>query len=234
MFTKESLGKILYFDVETVSSYKSLNDLKINDERLYHLWKKRELYYRTAYSEMKEETEDKIYEQKAGLEPEFGKIVCVSFGSFTDSGEKRFISFFGEDEIDILNKSAKVLNNASVKNWKLCGHNIKGFDVPCLAKRMIYNGINPPQIIKVWDKKPWEIPFLDTSEIFSFGSWTQQKSLSLDLLSCSLGIKSSKENMSGSLVGQEFWIERNYEGIKEYCEEDVSSVMEIMNKCVFE
>ena len=152
MFSKQSLSKTLYFDVETVSFYKSLSDLKKNDERMYHLWKKRELYYRSVYAEMKEETEDEIYEQKAGLEPEFGKVVCVSFGTFTDDWEKRFISFFGEDEIDILTKSAKVLKNAS--EWKLCGHNIKGFDVPCLAKRMIYNGINPPQIISVWNKKP--------------------------------------------------------------------------------
>ncbi len=234
MFSKETIQKFLYLDVETVSSYRDIWELKDNNERLYKLWKRRELYYQSAYEEMKGALESEIYEEKAGLEPEFAKIVCVSFGSFTEDGEKRFISFYGEDEVDILTKTGKVLTNAASKGWKLCGHNIKGFDIPCIGKRMVYNGINPPSNIKVWDKKPWEMPFMDTSEIFAFGSWVQQKSLSLDLLTCSLGVPSPKDNMNGAAVGVEFWKKKNYEGIKTYCEKDVDSVMEIMLKVCFE
>jgi len=228
MFLKENIDKFLYFDVETAASYRNLDELKNNNERLYNLWKKRELYYIGAYEEMKNATPEEIYEAKAGLEPEFSRVVCVSFGSFTDSGERKFISFYGEDEADILNKSAKVLNNAAAKTWKLCGHNIKGFDVPCLGKRMIYNKINPPSNIRIWDKKPWEVPFMDTSEIFAFGSWVQQKYLSLDLLACSMGIASPKGTMDGSKVNDSYWNKKDHESIKIYCELDVDTVMSVM------
>lgn len=233
MFNKEIVYKFLYLDVETVPAFNDIEDLKSKNERLYKLWKKRELYYKDAYAEMRDLSEGDVYLSKAGLEPEFSRIVCVSFGSFTDSGEKRFASFYGEDEIDILNKSAKVLTNASVKGWKLCGHNIKGFDVPCLGKRMIYNGISLPANLKIWDKKPWETSFMDTSEIFAFGSWIQQKYLSLDLLACSLEIPSPKQNMDGSMVSDYFWNLKDYESIKNYCEMDVNTVMEIMIKMCF-
>lgn len=234
MFTKESIYKYLYFDVETAALYKDLETLHDENHRLWELWKKREAYYLGAYPLLAKEDPGFIYKQKAGLEPEFSRVVCVSFGSFTESGEVRFASFYGDDEHDILTKTAKVLNNAAAKNWKLCGHNIKGFDVPCLGKRMIYNGINPPANIRIWDKKPWDIPYVDTSDVFAFGSWTHQKYLSLDLLSCSLGVDSPKQLMDGSKVNDAYWIEKDYENIKKYCEMDVSTVMEVMLKVCFE
>jgi hypothetical protein len=171
-----------------------------------------------------------IFLEKAALEAEFSRVVCVSFGSFNEDGTIRAMSFYGKDEIDILNKTNKILNNAHIKGWKLCGHNIKGFDISCLGKRMLYNGIIPSQNIQIWDKKPWEIPLLDTAEIFSFGNWANQKYLGLDLLACSLGIKSPKDEIKGSDVSRVFWNDENYEMIKEYCERDVETVMLILGK----
>jgi hypothetical protein len=232
MISKESLSKNLYFDVETARCESSLESLREKNPRLAELWSRRSDYYKNL-EECSGMSESDIFLTKAGLEPEFAKIVCVSFGTFDDSGEKRFVSFYGEDEIEILNKSNKILNNALLKGWKLCGHNIKAFDVPCLGKRMIYSKIQPSQNINVCDKKPWEIPFLDTSELFSFGSWTMQKSLSLDLLACSLGIDSPKGDIKGSEVSDVFWKGGDYERIKEYCERDVKAVMEILEAVSF-
>ena len=60
---------------------------------------------------------------KAGLEPEYAKVVCVSFGTLSidsDGIEKpRFISFYGENEKEILEKSNKVFTNASAKGMKI-------------------------------------------------------------------------------------------------------------------
>lgn len=230
MFNQDFIQKLLYLDVETVSLYKDLSDLETENPRAYSLWKKREAYYRSAFEEIKNESPEKIYSEKAGLEPEFSRVVCVSFGTFDSSSDsgKKFISFYGDDEKEILAKSAKVLGNAVTKGWKLCGHNIKGFDVPCLGKRMIYNGVPLPPNLRIWDKKPWETSFVDTSEVFSFGSWVHQKYLSLDLLSCSLGISSPKESMDGSMVNHYYWGLNDFESIKKYCESDVDTVMEVM------
>lgn len=230
MITKEVKEKALYLDVETASCSQSLEKLKEDNPRLADLWEKRASFYRNSYSDLSECDDAKIFQEKSALEPEFSRVVCVSFGSFNEDGTIRTMSFYGEDEIDILNKTNKVLNNAYSKGWKLCGHNIKGFDISCLGKRMVYNGIMPSQNIQIWDKKPWEIPFIDTAEIFSFGNWVQQKYLGLDLLACSLGIKSPKDGIKGSDVSRVFWIDRDFEKIKDYCERDVETVMEIMGK----
>ena len=230
MLAADNIKKLLYFDVETVPQQPNFEQLTSENPRLADLWLKRVKYYRDAFEELKQQTESEIYLQKASLEPEFSKIVCISFGSFSEDEEKRFVSFSGEDEIDLLTKANKVFNNAIVKGWKLCGHNIKGFDVPCIGKRMLYNGINPSPNLQIWDKKPWEVPFVDTSEIFAFGSWVQQKYLSLDLLACSLGVESSKGSMDGSKVASTFWDEKDLEKIKKYCEADVRTVMSVLEK----
>ena len=230
MINKEVKEKALYFDVETASCFESLEALNERNPRLGELWGKRSNFYRNSYKELSDMNDGEIFAEKSALEAEFSRIVCVSFGSFNDDGTIRTTSFFGDDEIDILNKTNKILNNAHSKGWKLCGHNIKGFDIACLGKRMLYNGITPSQNIQVWDKKPWEMPFLDTAEIFSFGNWTGQKYLGLDLLACSLDIRSPKEDIKGSDVSRVFWIDKNFDKIKEYCERDVETVMLIMNK----
>jgi predicted PolB exonuclease-like 3'-5' exonuclease len=230
MIQKEAKYKTLYFDVETASGEKSLDILIEKNPRLADLWSKRSDFYRGAYSEMKDMSDSEIYEIKSPLEAEFCRVVCVSFGTFDADDEMRKTSFYGEDEADILSKSNKVFFNAEAKGWKICGHNIKNFDIPCLGKRMIYNSILPSRNLQMWDKKPWEAPIVDTSEVFSFGNWMQQKYLGLDLLACSMGIKSPKDGIKGSEVSSFFWDSGDVEGIKEYCERDVETVMEIISK----
>jgi predicted PolB exonuclease-like 3'-5' exonuclease len=233
MLRKEAIQNLLYFDVETAALYPTLETMYEENYRLYHLWMKREEYYKGAYPALADLDSLSIYKQKAGLEPEFSRVVCVSFGTFTEDGDQKYVSFSGNDEKEILNKANKVFNNAMAKGWKLCGHNIKGFDVPCLGKRMIYNGINPSGNLQIWDKKPWEVPYMDTSDIFAFGSWMHQKYLSLDLLTCSLGIDSPKDDMDGSKVNDVFWIDGDFEKIELYCEADVRAVMTVMEKICF-
>jgi DNA polymerase elongation subunit (family B) len=170
-----------------------------------------------------------IYLHKAGMEAEFGRVICVSFGLIGDDGKTRFTSFFGEDEKDILVKSNKILSNAAAKGMKICGHNIKSFDIPFLGKKMLYNGIPPSSNLQIWDKKPWEVAILDTAELFSFGSWSHRY-LGLDLLACSLGIESPKEDIEGSKVHGVFWKEKSLERIKDYCERDVDTVIKVLTK----
>jgi predicted PolB exonuclease-like 3'-5' exonuclease len=200
---------------------------------LAQLWEKRADHYRAIDPKLDICTSSEIFLKKAALEAEFSRIVCISFGSFDDDGKKVFKSFFGDNETDILNVANKVINNAMAKNWKLCGHNIKGFDIPCLGKRMLYNGINPSNNIQMIDKKPWEVPFIDTCELLSFGSWSQNRNITLDLLTCSLGIQSPKENMEGSQVNLVYWDDHAYREIADYCENDVNAVMCIMEKLCF-
>lgn len=233
MIQKTLLFNCLFLDVETATSYPDYNSMCSDNERLAKLWSRRAKYYRTVYEDMQGLEDWEIYEHKASLEPEFSRIVCVSFGVIQQDETFKFTSFYGIDEADILVKVGKVLTNAHAKDMRLVGHNIKGFDIPCIGKRMLYvlgeDCILPPNL-NIWNKKPWEIPFLDTSEMFAFGSWSQQKSLSLDLLSCSFAVESPKEDMDGSQVSAYFWSDKPNEKIKEYCERDVEAVMRILLK----
>ena len=49
-----------------------------------------------------------------------------------------------------------------------------------------------------------------------------------DLLSCSLGVESPKEDIDGSQVHATFWEEKDYERIKIYCEKDVETVIQVL------
>ena len=228
MIKKEDIKNILYFDVETAGGYRTYEDLVSENPRLAKLWERRAKYFRSNTPGMEDLSDSEIYSQKSGLEPEFGRVVCVSFGVW-EEGSHRITSFFGEDEKEILEKTAKVLSNAAAKGMKICGHNIKMFDVPFLGKKFIFNGIGVPNNLQIWDKKPWEISMLDTAEFFSFGSWSH-KFLGLDLLACSLLIDSPKDDIDGSQVHDTFWDEKNFERIKEYCEKDVITVMDVLSK----
>jgi len=233
MISRNTLQKTLYFDVETASYYENYETLREENPRMADLWIRRCEYYRNSSPLLSDLTEGEIYKLKASLEAEFARAVCVSFCSFSDTGEKKMMSFYGVDETDILTKTNKILNNALSAGFKICGHNIKGFDVPFLGRRMIYNGIQPSRMIQVSDKKPWEVPFLDTLEIFSFGNWASQRSLSLDLLTACLNVDSPKDDISGKEVSERFWA-GDYERIKEYCEKDVISTVLVLEKICFE
>lgn len=228
MIKREDIKNILYFDVETAGGYRTHEDLVLENPRLAKLWERRAKYFRSNTSGMEDLSDSEIYSQKAGLEPEFGKVVCVSFGVWEEE-KHRITSFYGDKEEEILEKTAKVLSNAAAKGMKICGHNIKMFDIPFLGKKFIFNGIEVPRNLQIWDKKPWEIPVLDTAEFFSFGSWSH-KFLGLDLLACSLEIDSPKEDIDGSQVHGTFWDEKDFNRIKEYCEKDVVTVMEVLRK----
>jgi DNA polymerase elongation subunit (family B) len=234
MIRRSEIDKLLYFDLETASQYSSLDELKDLNPRLYECWKKREDYYRKSFSNLKDEDSNTIYMEKSPLEAEFGKIICASFGVIEYDGSKRFISFFSDDEVEILEKSKKILINTENKKFKICGHNIKGFDIPYLGKRMLYNKITPPFSLMVWNKKPWEINAIDTTEIFSFGNIIQGRYLGLELLTCCLGIDSPKNEMEGAKVNSSYWNERDLEKIKRYCELDVDSVIETIKSISIE
>jgi len=231
---KEVVENCLYLDVETVGIEKDFETLQEKNPRLAKLWEKRAEYYIASKKSYEFASPSAIFRDRAGLEPEFSRIVCVSFGTFdknSPDGMKLF-SVYDEEETDLLNKVNKILNNALAKNWQLCGHNLKAFDIPCIGKRMLYNRIEPSSNLRVYGKKPWEINFLDTADIFSFGSWQMQKTLSLDLLTCSMGIPSPKGKMDGSLVSP-FYYSGNIKDIVKYCEDDVIAVMKVMKSLLF-
>ena len=222
MISKDQLKKTLYFDVETAGGKEKFIELQRENPRLAKLWEKRCKWLgQNSGEDAKYNTPDDFWVEKSSLHPEFGIIVCISFGAYDDKGNFKIQSFVG-DEKTLLENSNKVFNNAWNKGWKLAGHTIKNFDIPFVGKRMIINKINPSPLIFALNRKPWDSPFLDISDIFSFGGWGQVHS-SLDLMAACMGLPSPKSEMDGSLVHKYFY-EGRIDEIKKYCVMDVDTL----------
>jgi hypothetical protein len=231
MISTEILHKGLYFDIETVGLYNTLEELQKENPKLATLWSKRCKWLRPhSGEEFADATDADLWKEKSSLHPEFGKIVCVSFGAFDDKKELVIRSFTG-DEKQILLDTNKVFGNSLQKGLRLAGHTIKNFDIPFLGKRMIINGVRPSDMINFFNKKPWEANLMDLNGIFAFGGFGQTH-ISLDLMCTVLGVDSPKIGMDGSKVHSEYYA-GNIEEIKKYCEMDVFSAVECFQKFSF-
>ena len=172
MINKLNLEDILFLDIETVPETQHFAEL---DETKQHLWELKSKYQRGEVSA------EEFYE-RAGIWAEFGKIVCISVAYFNIQGEVRTLrvtSFFG-DEIKILKDFKNLLlSHFSQAKHLLCAHNGKEFDFPYIARRMIIHNIELPYKLNLFGKKPWEVPHLDTLELWKFGDYKHYTSLEL-------------------------------------------------------
>ncbi len=219
MIEKIRLDNILFLDIETVPLEENFNLL---DQEMKQLWEQKTQYQR------KEEFSAEEFYDRAGIWAEFGKIVCISVGYFIIKGDVRnfrVTSFFG-DEKKILRDFSNLLNNHfSLTQNVLCGHNAKEFDIPFIARRMIINQIAIPNKLNLFGKKPWEIPHLDTLELWKFGDYKHYTSLKL--LTKILGIPTPKDDIDGSQVAHTFYVENDIDRIVTYCEKDTIAVAQI-------
>ena len=91
---------------------------------------------------------------------------------------------------------------------------------------MLINGIQIPEKLQLFGRKPWEIPHLDTLELWKFGDYKHYTSLKL--LTHVLGIPSPKEDIDGSEVRNVYYNEKDINRIKKYCERDVIAVAQVL------
>ena len=223
------ITKILFLDIETVggcpdyeSCQKFSPDIASQFEKYFDWFLKR-------FPEDNILSKDEVFKKRAALVPEFAKIVCVSVAFVLDNGETKKQSFSGDDEKKLLKEVRTLLDRCEKLGFYLCGHNLKNFDIPMLAKRMIINGVRPSKILPSYDTKPWEIKAIDTKEIWQYGSYTSIGSL--DLLCSCLDIPTPKDGeVTGSSVHSAYWEEQKIKEITEYCEKDVDVLIEAIMK----
>ncbi|QTE21512.1 3'-5' exonuclease [Polaribacter cellanae] len=221
MNLKIKLNNILFLDIETVPQEEHWNFLPKETQTLFEK--------KTQYQRKEEFTAEEFYE-RAGIWAEFGKIICISVGYFVRVEEKnqfRVTSFFGDDERKILVDFNNLLNkHFSKPSNVLCAHNGKEFDFPFIARRMIVHQIELPKKLNLFGKKPWEVPHLDTLELWKFGDYKHYTSLKL--LTSILGIPSPKDDIDGSEVAGVYYKEKNIERIVTYCEKDTIAVAQVL------
>lgn len=221
MLREIDLHDVLFLDIETVPLEKSFSDL---DEKLQELWEKKSLYFRSE-----DESASDVYE-RAGIYAEFGKIICISVGVLTETREKpglRIKSYAGDDEKQVLIDFIEMINNYSAnRTIFLCAHNGKEFDFPYLARRILINRLELPEMLDLAGKKPWEVRHIDTMELWKFGDYKHYTSL--DLLSSIFKIPSPKSDIDGSRVAGVYWEEGDLKRIVEYCQNDVIAIVQLL------
>lgn len=210
--------KIMFFDIETVSKEK---DLDPNSREFDNFaWTLRDLT--TGFVPPAKEVL-KQYKAKAALDPLYNKVVAVSIG-FIANKTLRYHSIVG-DQKTILTEFYKKVNEMSA--YKVCGHNIIGFDIPTLRMKAWEEDLLHliPERIMDSGKKPWDLDntMIDTMKVIK---GTLYKNPSLDG-SCALkGIASSKEDISGAYVTETYYQE-GVENIAKYCNKDVIATAEL-------
>ena len=223
------ITKILFLDIETVGGCPDYDSCQKFSPSVAEQFEKYFDWFLKRFPEDNGLTKDEVFTKRAALVPEFAKIVCVSVAFVLDNGETKKQSFFGEDEKKLLKEVRTLLDRCEKLGFYLCGHNLKNFDIPMLAKRMIINGIRPSKILPSYDTKPWEIKAIDTKEIWQYGSYTSIGSL--DLLCSCLDIPTPKDGeITGANVHKAYWEEQKIKEITEYCEKDVEVLIEAIMK----
>jgi DNA polymerase elongation subunit (family B) len=228
---KHLLKRCLFVDIETVPEYP---DFKSLPAIVKDLWSIKSVQIRKNLNAYESGFDDgELYEAKAGIFAEFSKIVCISMGFLHFDGDEptkvRIKSLAGTDEHRILSDFFKVLTNHynDPENSRICGHNIKEFDIPFICRRMVINQIKFPPILDLSGKKPWQTThLLDTLDMWRFGDFKNYTSL--QLLAGTLGVASPKDDIDGSMVGKVYWNDQDKDRIVNYCQKDVLTVIQII------
>lgn len=214
--------RILFLDIETVPAVYKYEDLDDTTARLFAdkaRWEQ----------ERSGKSVEEVYDHRGGILAEFGKVLCIAVGALRKHGNGqalRVTSFHGDDERDVLQRFIDLLNkNYNTDDHWLCGHNAKEFDLPWIARRCVVHGIPLPRALDVGGKKPWEVRFLDTMNMWSFGD--RKNFTSLALLAHILDIPTPKDDISGADVARVYYEEQDVERIAAYCRKDVVATVQV-------
>lgn len=214
------IEKILFLDIETVPEFGNWTDV---DETSQKLWDKK-----TKMQRKEDFTAEEFYEERGGIMAEFGKIICISVGILEKNEKLKIKSFYGDEEKVLLQEFGEIFNRPKLRDVILCAHNGKEFDFPWIARRFLINGMQPPLPFQMFGKKPWEIPHLDTLELWKFGDY--KSFVSLELLAHVFGIPTPKDDIDGSMVASIYYIEKDLFRIVTYCEKDVLTLANVFRR----
>jgi len=225
------LEKILFIDIETVGCEVDYDALSKSNSKLASLFQHYESWFKKRFPEDVDADLNTLFSTRAALVPEFAKIVTVCLGIVDQQGKFKTTIFSNENERTLLVELRKTLLKCGELGYFLCGHNVKNFDIPTIAKRMIINDLMPPKILPTYDTKPWEVRAIDTRDVWQYGQYASISTL--DLMCGVLGVESPKsEEMDGSKVHQVYWKEKNIDKINTYCEKDVVQLFDVVKKLI--
>ncbi len=223
--TDQELSNILFLDIETGSGSESYESL---DPRLKPHWDRKAGFLKNP----EELTQKEFYFDRAGIFAEFGKILTIAVGFMVrnpdNSWNLRIKAFASDQEHELLLQFKELVGKFDAQQLRLCAHNGREFDFPYICRRMLIQDISLPEVMQTRDKKPWELPFIDTMDLWKFGD--RKNFTSLDLLATLFNIETSKDDIDGSMVNQVYYREDGLDRIAEYCKKDIAVTAQLYLK----
>lgn len=209
---------ILFADIETVAEFATFAEM---DEHGQAAFKRK---YDQAVIDNKFLNIEEAYEKQAAFHAEFSRIVCISVGRIFPSGgnDREVLKGYclTGDELSILERFAKLCMSVDF----VCAHNGKAFDFPFISRRMIVHQVPLPPILDIRNRKPWDVAWIDTMLMWSFGDFKYYTSLIT--LAYALGLENPKDDITGADVGPLFRA-GEIAKIAKYCNSD----MVILTNC---
>ncbi len=149
-------------------------------------------------------------DEKGALDAMSGRVVCI--GMLIDDGQiVTEITLADEDECQLITEFWRTVAPSDV----LVGHNVLEFDVRFLRQRSWILGVEPSRTLDT--RKYYTRDVVDTLQLWT--EWSGNKrGVSLNALGKVLGCGEKTGN--GANVAK-MWAERDIDGIKSYCQEDV-------------
>jgi len=219
IFNKAQIYNMLFLNIKAVTEYPDIAMLKGERPDLYESW---------MHICDKAEIENDVlaraeyYLKKAPYHPEFCKIIAITTGiARNDNGVlKRTLQMFsGNDELENVKKFREYLLRlqkesleANVKYMHtLCGHNITGYDIPLLLKKLVLyrkeielseDSIIPKILKEYLCAKPWECNVVDTLNMWKFGGYEYS---TLMLISDYLELKRKEDLITHDELSKYYW-----------------------------
>ena len=250
------MEEMIFLDIETVSGKKHYNDLRSDQPNLAKIFKDKVKKDDGRDLNLPIDNVLEAYENRAGLMPEFGKIVCVSINYMSPVYDKnsnsiyfenRSISFTSDNEKDLIIDTIVTLNGIDKKftNYRsifrnkfnkypelwLVGHNIMNFDIPFFKNRCLIHGVLPPSLMYEEMKKPWDLRIKDTLNVWR-SSYGYSGLATLEVICEVMGVDTPKDDISGKDVGKVYYSEdeNRLKRIAEYCEKDTKALKDLVKK----
>ena len=214
---------ILFFDIEDIRQSKEL----IEGSTEFKLYRKKIRNKETDELPSVEETKEN-YKKRGALKMCYTKIVSIGVG-FIKDGQVHIKALEGTEE-EVIRQFCTIANSFDY----ICGANIIAFDIPMI----IVNGMRYFNVSEHLNdkyitsgKKPWELKsIIDLLDQFR---GTHYGNSSVDEMCFHFGLESSKSEIDGSMVSDEYW-NNGVDKINIYVKKDVFANINIFKKMRFE
>ena len=214
---------ILFVDIETVTAeptYEQLNPV------MQRAWQRKA----RALRKPEQVTPADFYFERGGIYAEFGKIIVISVGFFhtleDETTELRIKCISGDNEQELLENFKETILKFDQKKLQLCAHNGQEFDFPYLCRRMLTNGIALPASLDLGGLRSWQVPHIDTMQLWKFGDYKSYTPL--ELLAAVFGlVVDDTDAIDGSDINQIYHQENDLGKITRFCKRNIGLLAQV-------